>query len=119
MTDSVIVKCIFTTARNNGLEAKAFPFKSTNVPPTLQQLKDFIKGSCSQLIKDDEFELMYLGTASFSLLIIQSFLQRIDVINVLILKLLQDNDNDKVAMRTDTELQLAWREMQITGIVDH
>ena len=27
-----------------------------------------------------------------------------------------DNDGDKVAMRTDSELQLAWNEMQ-TGIV--
>ena len=62
MPNSIVIKCFFTNRKNNSLEIKAFPFRGSKIPPTLQQLKDLIRYSCHQMVNyDDDFELMYLG----------------------------------------------------------
>ena len=118
MAKPITVKCFLSTFRNEGIEIRKYLY-TTSVDPTVSQMKDDAKVLFPQL-RGERFELMYIGKlpniySCYHCWTVAS-LQRWKLIFLLICTG-SDDDNDRIAISTDAEIELAWRDIKVNGIL--
>ena len=121
MPKPITVKCHLSTFRNKGVEIRKYLYTSS-VDPTVSQMKDDVKLLFPQL-RGERFDLMYMGKLP-NVSFVQFLLgcRCMTVVSIQRWKLIfllictgSDDDNDRVAISTDLEMEMAWRDIKVNG----
>ena len=121
MAKPITVKCHLSTFVNEGVEIRKYLYTSS-VDPTVSQMKDDVKLLFPQL-RGERFDLMYMGKLP-NVPFVQFLLgcRCMAVVSIQRWKLIfllictgSDDDNDRVAISTDPEMELAWRDIKVNG----